>query len=376
MTKPQATILFRSLIATIFVAWSSVGFAQEIIVWQPVADGPQIVLPLLKGETPHQAVDRYYESMESNADMKREFASHRREDPALSVFSKLAPLAINDRARVLVQANEAHDLVMQDFRMSQLLDVMDHQKSEAFILPPAAVLRLSAQQQYRFQDALYDQFDMRKNIGGDDVHPAEYGQPITWARKEELNRTRDKFEIQLIRHWQMRNDRALASGLDGKPEFGICRGHQIMAVASGHSMIQDNVRDGASKDGTHLDRLGNPSLRSVQHWHHVYVVDSLFAELLGAKGKVMVNDWHHQSVKVNPLARTRVVAVAPDGVVEALESADRLTMSVQFHPEFTAGQSGNVQFSTMGHKLLGGIYALARTNRIQRECTSVFRVAQ
>ena len=49
---------------------------------------------------------------------------------------------------------------------------------------------------------------------------------------------------------------------------------------------------------------------------------------------MMVNSSHHQSVKnvAPPLVAS---AVAPDGIVEAIESpAQRFLLAVQWHPEF------------------------------------------
>lgn len=377
--SPLAKMKRGMLHAIALVAISSAStfaFAQEILVWKATPTAPRVVLPKLSNETAAQAVEKYFASMQANAEMAEFFSNYRRVDLSKSTFAPLPPLAISAGTRVLIQANEPNDIDPGGWRINELLDVVRDQKAEPFVLPPAAVMRLSPKQQSTFQDALYDRFDMRMNIGGDDVHPAHYGEKVSHARKDELNRTRDKFEIQLIRHWQSRNASALSKGIPGKIEFGICRGHQIMAVAEGHTMFQDNVRDGVSRDGTHLDRLGDPSSRSKQHWHHVFVKDSLFAQILGRVGRVLVNDWHHQSVRVNPNLRTQPVALAPDGVVEAMESKDGLTLSVQFHPEFKVGQSGNAEFTAMGHRLIGGIFSHARESRLVRECSSVFRVAK
>ncbi|MEK7355755.1 MAG: gamma-glutamyl-gamma-aminobutyrate hydrolase family protein [Bdellovibrionota bacterium] len=370
---------------------SSFVMAQELVVWRASPSAPKVVLPMRGGETPRQAVEAYFASMSRNRDMAKLFASRPMPDLSGSVYSQLPDLSWVARTRTAVQGNIADDILSSGTRIASVLNVLANQKAAGYVIPPAAALRLNAAEQYRFQDAIYDSFDVRGNLGGDDLHPKTYGQDITHSRREELNLTRDKYEIQLIRHWAMRNARAKAEGKDGKPEFGICRGHDAMAVstqreqidgslrtkpAEGHTMFQDNIRDGASRDGTHLDRLGNPALRNFQHWHHIYVVDSLIAELIGRTGDVLVNDWHHQSVKANPKARTRVVALAPDGVVEALESPDRLTVSVQFHPEFEVWQSQNQAFSDMGHRLLGGIFRLGRMQRTLRECSGLFRVVK
>ncbi len=59
---------------------------------------------------------------------------------------------------------------------------------------------------------------------------------------------------------------------------------------------------------------------------------SLLAEVLG-RGQLMVNSTHHQAISV--LAPSlKVSAIAPDGVVEAVESTEHpFVLGVQWHPE-------------------------------------------
>ena len=48
-----------------------------------------------------------------------------------------------------------------------------------------------------------------------------------------------------------------------------------------------------------------------------------------------VNSTHHQAVK-DP-GRAKVCAVAPDGIVEAIEVPGKLALGVEWHPELLAG---------------------------------------
>src|SRR5688572_31293758 len=64
--------------------------------------------------------------------------------------------------------------------------------------------------------------------GGADMSPASYGeQPINpiWAGDE----IRDRYEIELFHEFVTQ----------GKPVFGICRGHQVINVALGGTLYQD-----------------------------------------------------------------------------------------------------------------------------------------
>ena len=60
--------------------------------------------------------------------------------------------------------------------------------------------------------------------------------------------------------------------------------------------------------------------------------DSTLYKLYGS-GRIAVNSFHHQAVS-DPGRRFRVTAVAPDGVIEAIESSEyKSIMGVQWHPE-------------------------------------------
>jgi putative glutamine amidotransferase len=111
------------------------------------------------------------------------------------------------------------------------------------------------------------------------------------------------------------------------PVLGICGGMQLINVAYGGTLIQDLKLElpTAASHQQHHDRS--------QPLHPVEVRDgSLLADCVG-KGALMVNSTHHQAVKLignglNPSA------VAPDGVVEAIESKDgSFVVGVQWHPE-------------------------------------------
>lgn len=112
------------------------------------------------------------------------------------------------------------------------------------------------------------------------------------------------------------------------PVLGICFGMQSLNVARGGSLIQDlaSQTPGAIKheQGQVVNR---PS-------HHVRIeADSLLAQLAGGE-TARVNSSHHQAV--NKVGRDlRVIACAPDGVIEAIvdRRPDRFVLGVQWHPE-------------------------------------------
>jgi putative glutamine amidotransferase len=111
------------------------------------------------------------------------------------------------------------------------------------------------------------------------------------------------------------------------PALGICCGSQLMNVYRGGSLIQflpDESRPGALEHR----KLGDEPTR-----HPVSVdLHSQLGEAIG-KDNISVNTFHKQSVRT--IGRgLRVVATAPDGVIEGFEDPSLpLFAAVQWHPE-------------------------------------------
>ena len=145
--------------------------------------------------------------------------------------------------------------------------------------------------------------------GGVDVDPSLYGQekdPTT-----EFEQALDRLQLDTLRRFLEAR----------KPVFGICRGHQLINVALGGTLIQDLPTAEAHK---HIS-LG------VDHVHFCDAEpDSLIAGIYGTR--FAVNSSHHQGVD-RPGNGLRVAARAGDGVVEAMEHETLPVWSVQFHPE-------------------------------------------
>jgi len=150
-------------------------------------------------------------------------------------------------------------------------------------------------------------------VGGGDVDPSCYGAepaPETALVVTE----RDHWELALV---------AAARARD-VPILGVCRGAQILAVAHGGCLLQ-HVPAVTDRPHLVLEREDEPV-------HEVIVdPDSTLATLV-AGPVVGVNSLHHQAV--DDPGSLRVVARAPDGIIEAVEApgAERI-LAVQWHPE-------------------------------------------
>jgi putative glutamine amidotransferase len=115
---------------------------------------------------------------------------------------------------------------------------------------------------------------------------------------------------------------------DGCPLLAICRGIQVLSVAVGGTLWQD-VPSQLPSDVDHPGK--NRQRADVNHLVTIAPRSRLAAivgdELLG------VNSFHHQAIR-QLVPGFVVTALAPDGVVEAIESPDsRFALGVQFHPE-------------------------------------------
>jgi putative glutamine amidotransferase len=145
--------------------------------------------------------------------------------------------------------------------------------------------------------------------GGADIDPAEYG--AAPDPRTQVNRDLDRLELAAAR-WAVSAE---------VPVLGICRGQQVINVALGGTLVQ------------HLDPHQHPIGKAASHPLRVQP-ESRLAEILSST-EVDVNTRHHQAIETLG-ARLEAVAWAPDGTIEAVESADhsnKWLVAVQFHPE-------------------------------------------
>jgi len=150
--------------------------------------------------------------------------------------------------------------------------------------------------------------------GGDDLDPALYGEE--WHPKAaHIDPDRQKFELALLAEVEKRR----------LPTLAICLGCQLMNVHRGGSLTQF-IPD--LPDKQEHRKVGTTLLR-----HAVHVEpDSQIGKSIG-KTEISANTYHKQAI--NRVGKgLRVVATAPDGIVEGLEDPTfPLFAAVQWHPE-------------------------------------------
>ena len=163
--------------------------------------------------------------------------------------------------------------------------------------------------------------------GGDDVDPRLYNGRLSPRIRRTVNITpdggeRDLRELLIV-------DEVFRQS---KPLLAICRGHQILNVALGGTLVADlpTQRPGSVRHGRNSER--NEVVHDVR-----LTPGSLLAKITG-RLNLDVNSTHHQAVGrvASPL---RVTSTSKDGIVEGLELKTGgehwlpFLLSVQFHPE-------------------------------------------
>lgn len=180
-------------------------------------------------------------------------------------------------------------------------DAIERAGGIALVLPPTANDEVVT--------AAVARCDAMVLLGGGDVSPGSYGRDVT-AELYGVDDSLDEFESLAIAS-------ALARDV---PILAICRGHQMLNVALGGTLIQ------------HLDTTDDH--RDTMH-EVTMDAGSLAAVAMGTNNP-MVHSFHHQAID-DPAPDLVVVGTHADGTIEAVQHRDATwVVGVQWHPEDTA----------------------------------------
>ena len=154
--------------------------------------------------------------------------------------------------------------------------------------------------------------------GGPDVDPRRYGQEEIHPAVYGVDARHDAFDLALAKT-------AVELRM---PILAICRGHQVLNVALGGTLIQ-HLGDERASDH-HFRR------------HTIELQAGCRAALAMGTDRPVGHSVHHQAV--DRVAEGMVVTgFADDGTIEAMESVDGWVVSVQWHPEDDAHERSEQQ---------------------------------
>jgi putative glutamine amidotransferase len=164
---------------------------------------------------------------------------------------------------------------------------------------------------------LLDRLDGLLLSGGVDVDPALFDEP-PHSKLRRVDRRRDDLEMALVRE-AVRRD---------LPILAICRGIQVLNVATGGTLIQDLPSDVAGGE-----RHDCPEPRS-RRVHRIEIEPGTRLQDILGEVTISVNSFHHQAVSRVGDGLTVSARCDADGVIEGLElPGRRFVIGVQWHPE-------------------------------------------
>lgn len=147
--------------------------------------------------------------------------------------------------------------------------------------------------------------------GGADVDPSYFGEENCGSRG--IRKDLDEAQFAMLELFHR----------EGKPILGICRGCQLINVFFGGSLYQDLER------AEWHARL----VAGTENYHRAHAEPASLMERLYGR-EIIVNSSHHQGCK-RIADGFRVTMLSTDGVVEAIEAAEKKIIGVQWHPERT-----------------------------------------
>lgn len=161
--------------------------------------------------------------------------------------------------------------------------------------------------------------------GGDDIQPELYADKLPSKLKKTVSEPepdRDLFELMVVEETLQQR----------KPLFGICRGHQLVNVALGGTLIVDI----ASQVPNAMEHRRLDLKNDIVHDAEL-TRGSLLASIARDQ-KLGVNSSHHQAIGklAEPFVAT---ARSSDGIIEGIELKPEAAgllpyfLAVQFHPE-------------------------------------------
>ena len=182
--------------------------------------------------------------------------------------------------------------------------------------------------------------------GGEDVDPSLYREPNRHSKR--VNPARDWFELEIL-EWGVKS---------GVPILAVCRGMQLMVVASGGALFQDLVElPPIQRDQVSVCHR-SPDHRDTEHW--VDLAPQTTLNHSADRRSLLVNSHHHQGIRTLAPGFS-ISASSRDGLIEAIQAeGTTYRVGVQWHPERWDDPSSDL--------LMDGFLSACRAYRTLEEC--------
>lgn len=335
----------------LFIFFSAHALASvQLYVWQATPTAQRLILPRLENENPQAALERYLFSIAQHVSIQNELIPFHL--PKISgTFSVLENSVSTTKIRTGLIGNMLIDIVPLSERIIRNVKRFHKAGGDIYVIAPAADLNLNEASSTEYRELIAKNFDLLVSLGGYDLHNKITGlqSNMQSSMSAQSSLAIDQSELNLIAAFKK-----AAKGVF----LGICRGHQISALADGHQLYPDISESNIGLTKDHITLAGH-NAQEMLVWHPVHIFDSLLMRLVKGLKLPQVFSAHHMAVKVMGDAASVEVA-QHQGINEALESRNGHSISFQFHIEMPEEISGNKEFSDSGLIILRRVLAYSR----------------
>ncbi|MCM3742434.1 gamma-glutamyl-gamma-aminobutyrate hydrolase family protein [Oceanobacillus luteolus] len=178
--------------------------------------------------------------------------------------------------------------------------------------------------------------------GGDDIDPIYFNEE-PHPKLGTFQPERDAFEIEIIQKMLEKD----------KPILGVCKGAQMLNLATGGDMYQDIHSQIEGELVQHSQKAAN-----YVPVHDVELTEGSLIHRLAGRKVIRVNSFHHQANR-KPGKDLIISGLAKDGVVEVVESeVHQFALGLQWHPEHMSARSDD----EVSNKIYSGFVAACRSD--------------
>lgn len=342
---PTSLKVVLSIILIISARNTSLAEIERLVAWQPDSDDIRYVIPKVRGESLSQFMARWQKTLKSSQVYgPMENIQNVRLSTAPATFSGI-PRSTPRTPNVAVVINRPNQLTEKSTYMRTVFSSFQSEGVRLFAIPVGLEEVLSQKDLEVFRKHL-NSFDGQLGIGGDDPHPATYGQRDVSNTKGDISFDRDIAQSSYMTEY-LRNGKGRV--------FYICGSMQRCAIADGYS-YHDDI--------THITKTPHQRTDGPVMMEVVANEDSELAKAAGST-RFMTSNYHHSGVDATTPPRnppqSKIVAynVEPDGtrgqVVKAIQFPNKAGFATQFHPEFRGSPAENniIRYVTTGWKMRG-----------------------